>query len=82
MDWIQFGILIATILVPTIGGILHILNTLWTIKHLLKTLSGSHSRTKKTVIRHDREIAQIRGHLGIYHPAKKNGGSPPPMATE
>lgn len=67
MDWIQFGILIATILIPTIGGIMHVLQMLWSIKHMIKTMENSHRRTRKTVIRHDQQISEIRGHLGMFN---------------
>lgn len=74
MDWTNTGTLIATVIcamTPIIGGFYAMLRSQWKTESMVRSMSSNMKRLKSTVISHDRDIAYIKGKLGLPNEKEK-----------
>ena len=73
MDWIQLSTLVLTLIgtmVPIIGFLVASLQSQWKTQNMVQGMSRNMKRLKSTVIQHDRDIAHMKGLLGLPNSQK------------
>lgn len=59
-DWVNNIIQIAAILIPVSGGLLHVLNNIWTTQRMILCMRKAIVRVKRDNIRNKQDIANIK----------------------